>query len=418
MGPCNRVSWFGVTTALMLVAVGCREDSSPTGPALSSPALSESRHSADAAAAAGAPGLRHVSAGSHHTCGLTTGGIAYCWGDNFYGQLGDGTSEDRLIPVAVVGGLRFLALAAGDAHTCGIATDNRAYCWGYNYQGQLGLGSGSGPETCDVWPCSRKPLAVAGDRRFHRLAAGSLHTCAENKAGRAFCWGFNSAGQLGDGTQTERRAPVRVAGGFTFSAVVAGGPHTCALTPVNVAYCWGRNSEGQVGDGTKTVRLSPVKVAGNRSFSRISAGSMHTCGITTADAAYCWGFNYDGQLGTGTSGTNFPRRLKPTAVLGNLRFEALSAGGSHTCGIITGGAAYCWGDGFFGQLGSGSAVDRSSPVAVAGGLEFTEVGAGSLSSCGVATGDQAYCWGLNSNGELGNGSLDNSSTPVAVSGAT
>jgi alpha-tubulin suppressor-like RCC1 family protein len=131
---------------------------------------------------------------------------------------------------------------------------------------------------------------------------------------RAYCWGLNEHGQLGDGTTTTRLRPVAVAGGQLFSGVSPAGAHTCGVTTVKKAYCWGWNLYGQLGNGTFTQRLSPIAVAGGLLFSSVGGGvaSLHTCGVTTSRAAYCWGGNFDGQLGDGTT-THHP---VPVAVVG------------------------------------------------------------------------------------------------------
>jgi hypothetical protein len=236
--------------ALLVAALGCREDAqSPTapepGPAVNSTAVI-------------ALSFRQVSAGVGHTCGVTTDNLAYCWGRNF-GSLGDGTTTDRLTPVAVAGGLRFRQVTAGRGHNCGVTTDDLAYCWGLNDSGQLGDGTTTTRLT---------PVAVAGGRRFLRVSAGDLHTCAVNPFDVAFCWGNNRFSQLGDNTTTQHLAPVRVVGGLRFRQVTAGafglrpGPHTCGVTTGNLGYCWGRNDDGQLGDGTLKIRRRPTAVAG------------------------------------------------------------------------------------------------------------------------------------------------------------
>src|SRR6266480_2853080 len=235
-----------------------------------------------------------VSAGIRHTCGLTVTGAAYCWGENIVGQLGDGTTTDRLTPVLLVGGVSFTAVRAGDYHTCGVTAAGAAYCWGNNSDGELG----------DETTTSRStPGLVAGGVSFATVsAAGQDHTCGLTTAGSAYCWGYNGFGELGDGTTTSRTSPVLVVGGVTFAAVSArGGVYTCGVTAAGAAYCWGDNGDGKLGDGTTTSRTSPVLVSGGVTFAAVRANEYHTCGVTAAGAAYCWGQNGSGQLGDGTT---------------------------------------------------------------------------------------------------------------------
>jgi alpha-tubulin suppressor-like RCC1 family protein len=152
-----------------------------------------------------------VSAGREHSCGVTLDNRAWCWGGNQRGQLGDGTTvEGRLVPTQVAGGLRFLDVIAGEWHTCGITTDNRAYCWGLDWDGQVGSGS---PSTCSGGIC-RRPVVVAGSRRYRQISTGSGHTCAVTLADKALCWGQGRSGELGDGNALGiSRSPVAVRAG-------------------------------------------------------------------------------------------------------------------------------------------------------------------------------------------------------------
>jgi len=301
-------------------------------------------------------------AGNRYTCGLVSGGTAYCWGYNQYGQLGDGTSgTERTAPVAVSSGRTITALVAGSNHTCGLVSGGTAYCWGFNYWGQLG------DSTFDT---RTSLVAVGGGRTFTALVAGLQHTCGLVSGGTAYCWGYNAKGQLGVGTSGGyRTAPVAVSGGLTFTALVAGDAHTCVLVSGGTAYCWGLNENGQLGDGTSAgYRTAPVAVSGGRTFTALAAGAGHTCGLATGGTAYCWGYNAYGQLGNGTSGSgsNSADRWAPVAVSGALTFTALVAGNGHTCGLVLGGTAYCWGDNDYGQLGDGTVGGpfRTTPVTV------------------------------------------------------
>ncbi|MBI3982887.1 MAG: Ig-like domain-containing protein [Gemmatimonadetes bacterium] len=346
-----------------------------------------------------------VSAGSGHTCGLTEGGSAYCWGHNYRGQLGDGSfspaGTHSPAPLAVIGGLSFATLTAGSddalvGHSCGVTATGAAYCWGENQFGELGDGS-----TAD----RTAPAAVAGGLTVSTVSAGADHTCGLTPAGQAYCWGRNDGGQLGDGSTTPSAVPVAVAGGRTFSAVSAGSIHTCALTTAGAAYCWGVNVSGQLGNGTTNYSPVPDSVRSSLTFSALASGWEHTCAIATTGAAHCWGEGRFGQLGDGWSGDFRFIHISsiPVAVSGGRTFSAVSTGSSHTCGVTTPGDAYCWGNNVSGSLGDGSTANSSVPVAVAGGLTFSAVTAGVGQSCGRTTSGEVYCWGLNNVGQLGVG---------------
>jgi len=149
-------------------------------------------------------------------------------------------------------------------------------------------------------------------------------------------------------------------------------------------------------------------------FASVSAGGFHSCGVTTAGAAYCWGYNFRGQLG---NGTNIDSNV-PVAVSGGHAFASVSAGFNHSCGVTTDGAAYCWGNNFYGELGIGTNSNSNVPAAVSGSHTFASVNAGGeFHSCGMTTAGTAYCWGFNLYGQLGNGANADANVPVAVSGS-
>lgn len=349
--------------------------------------------------------LAAVSSGNRHTCGVTDGGAAYCWGDNGGGRLGDGTTTSRLTPAAVVGGLTFAEVGASSGdHTCGLTTDSVAYCWGSNGSGQLGAGPIGNQDT---------PTKVSGTLTFSRLSVGAFHNCALTADGTAYCWGSNGTGQLGNSTAGAiGDTPTPVSGSLTFVAVSAGGAHTCGLAAGGTAYCWGLNAYGQVGDGTVTNRTAPVLVSGGLSFVAIAAGFTHTCGLTAGGTAYCWGSNRYGELGDGTT----VAKSVPTQVSGALTFTALSTG-DYTCGLTSSGGAYCWGFDQQGQLGNGSTTDSSVPVPVSGGLTFSTLSVSVGHACGLTLDGSGYCWGNNFYGQLGTGTTTNSDVPMLISGS-
>jgi len=292
-----------------------------------------------------------VSAGASHSCALNASGVAYCWGANDAGQLGDGTRSDRAAPVAVRTELRFSVLATGSAHTCGLAGSGVPLCWGQNLSGQLGDGSRNDQTL---------PRTVGGGLAFRHLVAGWDHTCGLTGNGNAFCWGLNSQGQLGDGNQLDRLTPTLVRGAV--ETLVAGRSHTCGLSEGRVL-CWGSNGFGELGDGTAQDRAQPVPVQGLPGPPRVlAAGAVHTCALLTDGRAFCWGQNFQGQLGDGTT----QNRNTAVAVTGGLRFSEIYTGGAQTCGITTDGTEYCWGLNQSGQLGDGTRASRSSPTRVGG----------------------------------------------------
>jgi hypothetical protein len=259
----------------------------------------------------------------------------------------------------------------------------------------------------------RQRFDVAG---LETLSAGGGHTCFVNKQGVASCWGDNSRGQLGDGTTTSASQPSTVSGHHTFVSISAGLNHTCGVTPTAQVLCWGDNSSGQLGGITSADEddrsRSPVAVSGSLSFAAVSAGEDHTCGLTTTGAAYCWGDNDYGQLGNGTKVAS----PNPVPVTGGYTFRSVRAGVVFSCGITDAGGAYCWGANSFGRLGNGSQVNSSLPVPVSGNLKFAAISAGDGHACGVTTDGKGYCWGDNDSGQIGLAGGKSSPVPIPIAG--
>jgi alpha-tubulin suppressor-like RCC1 family protein len=295
---------------------------------------------------------------------------------------------------------------AGTSYACGLTTNRKAYCWGSNFTGQLGDGTRT---------TRFAPVPVAGGRSFRQLRAGADHTCGVTTADVAFCWGGNDYGQIGDGTTTDRLKPVRVPGGLAFAQIRAGGNFTCGQTTDGRAFCWGRNEEGQVGDGTTQVRHSPTPVQGGLRFTQVVAGGAHACGVATDRRLWCWGRNEHFELGDGTQ----IRRLNPQLVAsGAVRFTGVSLGVFHSCALATDNRAYCWGDNAVGSLGEGTFGTHTTPAPVSGNRNFGAISVGAVGrhGCGVTGAGVGFCWGWNGSGQLGDGTQTDRNVPVKVVG--
>lgn len=359
-----------------------------------------------------------VDAGDLHTCGIRTSHRMYCWGNDSFGQLGDGgLNEFKSTPVLVAGNVvDWLAVTVGDSHTCGLRMTGQLYCWGSDAHGKLGDGG--------TFRDRSTPVAVAGDiTDWTSASAGGDHTCARRSTGRIYCWGSDSRGQVGDGgSNTDRSAPVLVAGGATnWGAVSTGLSHTCARKTTGRLYCWGNDLTGQLGNGgTNANATSPVPVAGSATtrWTLVAAGATHTCARRSNGRLFCWGSDAAGQLGDGGGPNSF--ESTPVQVAGRTTdWVAVAAGDFSTCARKSNGRLYCWGSDAVGQLGNGGAnTSTRAPVQVAGrAIDWSTVAVGERHACARKTGRTLFCWGRDDFGQLGDGGANaDRSSPVAVAG--
>ncbi len=368
-----------------------------------------------------------ITAAQDHTCALINTGSVQCWGFNQNGELGNGNpSFGRNTPVNVVGlssGVSAVSAASSGDHTCALINTGEMKCWGNNSAGQLGDGITTGTAVpVDVIGLSGSAISIA---------AGDSHTCAVISGGGIQCWGDNYNGGFGNGTTTSSLFPVDAIGlGGSATAIAATGGRTCALVSTGTMQCWGWNSYGQIGDGTSTQRLTPVDVLWSlpptptptaastptATPTVVSAGSQYTCASTSSGGGKCWGSNSNGQLGDSTTTGSYT----PVDVFGlnsNLTAIAAAPDGEHTCAVTSTGAVKCWGWNNQGQLGDGTTIDRNVPVDVVGlSMGVIAVAVGQLHSCALTNTGAVKCWGNNSNGQLGNGTTTDSYTPVDVVG--
>jgi alpha-tubulin suppressor-like RCC1 family protein len=288
-------------------------------------------------------GVRAVSAGKDFTCALTDLGAVVCWGLNSSGQLGDGTTARRTEPVAVTGlPAGVTAISAGGYHACALDATGGVWCWGENSFSQLGDGT--------TEQSSGAVQAANLVDKASAIGAGAWHTCALTLAGGLKCWGRNNTGQLGNGTWTDSPTPLDVTG-LTSGVLVFGGGsyHNCALSSGGAISCWGFNGSGRLGNGNTASQSAPAAVAGFAGLAAsVGAGDAHTCATTTTGGVQCWGANGKGQLGDGT----VDNRLAPVQVAGlSAGVAVVDPGSEHTCALTTAGGVKCWGSNAYGQSG-------------------------------------------------------------------
>jgi alpha-tubulin suppressor-like RCC1 family protein len=350
---------------------------------------------------------------TNRSCLIESSGDLLCWG------------RGGSIRFTAGSGLpRFVTLSGGSSHLCGLTGDSTAYCWdGSNRYGEIGDGSQSERSL---------PTKVATDLKFVWISAAVFTTCALDGAGRAYCWGTNELGGIGNGTMGElsvETLPTPVASQVRFTAVDGAYPN-CGLSLDRAVYCWGMvsgsfdpNHLQAPGDctnaffrwyaGRDCLRPTPVSTA-----LRFATLAADRCGVTDLGEAYCWGDGFYGTFGDGRVGVY---SVLPVRVSGAIQFRKLTSGSHHVCGIDLVGKAYCWGNNFVGQLGigehgSGGGVGlRAEPTPVLTQERFVSIASKDAHTCALTAGEQVWCWGSNNFGQLGPGTPGHlSNIPVLV----
>lgn len=366
-----------------------------------------------------------VAPGLVHTCALVLsdaprGNTVRCVGRNASGQLGDGTTTDRLVPAAVTTPTSpdpvpinsVHVLAAGYSHSCTLSNGGRSVqCWGSNSAGQLGNGT-----KVNALRTVTPSFGLSGPVV---VSPGGSSTCAVLATLSVKCWGLGTGGQLGNGGTASSSLPVLVTGLNGLAAdVTVGAGHACALLRAGTVRCWGSNTFGQLGNGGTASSTVPVDVPGLTGVVDVAAGTFHTCALLAGGSLRCWGKGTSGQLGNGANANS----STPVAVTGLTDATALGAGGAHTCASTAAAVVRCWGQNNKGQLGDGSNVNRPSPVTASVSFgqfavplgSVTGVGVGFDATCVTRADGGVRCWGNNSAGQLGDGTTLNRSRPVAA----
>lgn len=331
--------------------------------------------------------VSEVSAGGRHTCARLKDGTVQCWGDNTFGQMGNNGSiftPPFFTPTQVSDITKAVSISAGENHSCAVLSDGTVACWGDNTYGQLGNGTRNPTLT---------PVKVSGINTATDVSAGGSHTCALLVDGSVFCWGNNSSGQLGNGTSFTDTPPTPAFStvpleanltGATSIATAAGANHTCAVITGGTVRCWGDDTFGQIGQpytpigvvasGPVFITFStfPVPVTDVSTAVGVTAGARHSCANLSGGGVQCWGDDSSGQLGNGAFFGPAPVAIDlpnttwlPVSVKNLVTATQVDAGFSHTCAHLSNNIIACWGDNSAGQLGTGNLETSKIPLGVA-----------------------------------------------------
>jgi len=345
-----------------------------------------------------------LAAGADHSLAIRNDGVAWGWGRNANGNLGDGTqTSPRLLPQTVPGVTGAAAITGGSSHSHLLKIDGTVMAFGPGTSGRLGDG------TADA---HLMPMALPALTGVIALDAGDANTVALKGDGTVVAWGANSLGQVGDGTTTTRLSPTAVSSLTTVTAISAGEDFALAVKQDGTVWSWGDNQYGQLGDNSTTGRLSPVEVSTLSTVTAVSAGRDHGLAVLSDGTAWAWGHNGDGALGDGTA-TN---RLVPVQVAGLSGVTKVAAGTWFSMALDGDGHVWTWGTNSSGQLADGTTTERLSAAQVTGLTDIVQIAAGNAHALALASDGTVYAWGENSNGQLGDGTTTDRWTPVAISG--
>lgn len=289
------------------------------------------------------PGAR-IAAGANHSMTIDAYGHVWTAGSNYYGQLGDGSTTDSSVPIQVMGLEHITGVAGGYGHSMALDSTGQLWAWGLNSSGQLG--NGSQEEIVSV------PVKVVKLQGVVAIAGGGIHSLALDNQGRVWAWGYNSKGQLGNGTTRSSSIPIQVSGIGGSVAIAAGYEHSLAADNQGRIWAWGDNYAGQIGNGTTTSSSLPVQILQLSGGVAVAAGENHSLALDTQGQVWAWGLNLSGQLGNGTESSS----KTPVEVIALEAITTIAAGENHSLAIDTDGRAWSWGLNNLGQLGDGTRV--------------------------------------------------------------
>ena len=357
-----------------------------------------------------------LGAGGYHSILLNTDTTVWAWGYNNYGQLGDGTNTKRANPEQVQAApnnplVNIKTIAAGCYHNLAIKSNSTVWAWGYNTYGQLGNGSNTD---------SKVPVQVTGLSNIEVVSAGFYHSLAIKSDGTVWAWGNNNAGQLGNNSTSSSNIPVQVKDTnnnplTNVVAIATGDDYSLALKSDGTVWAWGWNGYGQLGDNSTTNSKIPVQVKDSNNspltnIVAITAGYYHSLALKSDGTVWAWGRNNNGQLGNNSKTDS----IFPIQVNGLANIKAVASKYSHSIALNNAGQVYTWGYNSNGQLGDNTNIDKLIPILVNNITNVTKIETGHYHSLALKTDGTLWAWGCNQQGQLGKSPMTDSFVPIQV----
>jgi len=387
--------------------------------------------------------ITQVALGDLHSSATTSSGRIFTWGINWYGQLGDGTTDNKSVPTEITNqfslfsGETITQVSLADYHSSAITSSGRIFTWGANWVGQLGDGTTIDKST----PTEiTNQLSLFSGETVTQVSLGYDYSSAITSRGRIFTWGYNFNGQLGDGSWTNKSTPIEITNQFslfsgeTITQVALGYTHSAAITSIGRIFTWGYNLYGQLGDGTTDNQSVPTEITNQFSIlsgeiiTQVSLGYEYSSGITSSGRIFTWGRNDNGQLGDSTTiNKSIPREIgynifniirNPLPASENITQVFLGYG--YSSAITSSGRIFTWGSNWYGQLGDGTSTDILIPTEITHqfglllGETITQVSLGYGHSAAITSSGRIFTWGNNWDGQLGDGTTDNQSVPTEI----
>jgi alpha-tubulin suppressor-like RCC1 family protein len=333
-----------------------------------------------------------LSSGGLFSLAVCTNGIPMSWGDNTYGQLGDGTTVQKNAPIQLNNTTDIAQIAGGYYHSLLLKNNGTVWACGVNNNGELGDGTNIDKSN---------PVQVLGLTGVIAIAAGRSHSLALKNDGTVWAFGLNNSGQIGDGTLINKQIPIQVIGVTNIVAIAAGYNHSLALKNDGTVWAWGDNGWGQLGTNLTGVIKNPQIINNLSNIIAITGGENHTLALKDNGTVWALGINNNGELGNGTNSFSY----NPVNVTGLTNIIAIEAGMGHSLALKNDGTLWAWGVNGWGQLGNGNTINSNIPQQVVNLTGVNAIAAGGAHSLAQKNDGSVWTWGLNLTGQIGDGSF-------------